>query len=1052
MKLIKQTQLLFQDDRSDKVYEVDLCEVGVDRYVVNFRYGRRGSRLKEGTKTESPASLTQANQIFDQLVASKVKKGYHDIQAPAPPSPAPSSIPTVDDPHHQAILNRLGGQGNPKWSLERAIWRAGELQVTAATPQLLALLGSGDGLRDYCLVAALGRCGTVDTVPALTALCNDPNTPDFVQRIAQEAIRKLSDQVSRTQEQERLMALLPAPLQPFTTEALQVYLQGDDPQRFSILEQLYQIDTLTVRSALLEQLCQVPVQPPVFQHLRHIFKQAEYRQDAEVFGILSYRWETTKAMYRKNRYGVSHPQVGYLSHERRRYNYEQRKWEKLDISDFEREIKSPNSRLAYGEQTRHYLRCRVWRTLRKLGEDHNPDYVNLAVGILQHYRDSDAHPPQETVFRHWQWLDSERRWQEICEYRYADAYSSYFVFNQILYGNSSRYLLYKAKLEWRCREPYKPGDPVPGNREEAFPQLWSENPAAVVKLLLDSCCHPVHQFGVKVLADCPDFCTTLDLQTLLQFLKKPYPETVELGLNLGVKYYDPNHPNFDLVLGYAACILPQGRQQAYQWLESNPELFVENTDFMVALITADQPETRQFSQRLLGLASMREETAKILIARVIAYLLSLSETANDIAQQVSEVMLAGFSSQLRSLGMSVIRDLLRHPLPALSEFAARILLNHQTPAIELPADLITDLIESPYVSVRQVGMEIFGQLPDRTLLQEQRQVILAMAVSSEADIREAIQPIIQRLASIYVEFALTFATDLIQILRVPERHEGVHNSIVKLLKSEIPGWQDQATKEIALQLLRTRSPAAQELAGIILQHHHTQWAPEFETLEIIKLANHEIAAVRGAARHLFQENLERYRENTSEMLTAVKLLEAKWDDSREFAWQIFRESFSESEWVPEVMISICDSVKADVRQFGRDLVTRTFEGNYGQEYLLKFSEHPSADMQIFATHYLETYAQDNLEHLQQLTPYFTTLLCQVNKGRVAKTRVLDFLAAEAEKSEAAAEIVAEILTPHSGTILITDKSKILQILLKIHQQYPQISVPLEVKPVVAIRT
>ena len=45
MKLIEQTFLVFRKGRSEKVYEVDLCQVGEGRFVVNFRYGRRGRRL-----------------------------------------------------------------------------------------------------------------------------------------------------------------------------------------------------------------------------------------------------------------------------------------------------------------------------------------------------------------------------------------------------------------------------------------------------------------------------------------------------------------------------------------------------------------------------------------------------------------------------------------------------------------------------------------------------------------------------------------------------------------------------------------------------------------------------------------------------------------------------------------------------------------------------------------------------------------------------------------------------------------------------------------------
>jgi hypothetical protein len=88
-----------------------------------------------------------------------------------------------------------------------------------------------------------------------------------------------------------------------------------------------------------------------------------------------------------------------------------------------------------------------------------------------------------------------------------------------------------------------------------------------------------------------------------------------------------------------------------------------------------------------------------------------------------------------------------------------------------------------------------------------------------------------------------------------------------------------------------------------------------------------------------------------------------------------------------------------------------FSENYGQEYLLKFSEHPSSDMQIFVTNYLENYAADNCDRLLELTPYFITVLSRVNKGTIAKKRIFKFLDTEAQKSETAAKIVAEIIRP-----------------------------------------
>ncbi len=46
------SEIVVQDAFTFKVYEVEPCRTGKDKYVVNFRYGRRGSNLKDGTKNK----------------------------------------------------------------------------------------------------------------------------------------------------------------------------------------------------------------------------------------------------------------------------------------------------------------------------------------------------------------------------------------------------------------------------------------------------------------------------------------------------------------------------------------------------------------------------------------------------------------------------------------------------------------------------------------------------------------------------------------------------------------------------------------------------------------------------------------------------------------------------------------------------------------------------------------------------------------------------------------------------------------------------------------
>ena len=135
MKLVRQTKLHFQQGNSDKVYEVDLCEAGEGEFLVNYRYGRRGAALREGTKTAFPMSRAKAEGIFESLMTEKTGKGYRITEgsgmAAAQAARVVAPLPGVEDPRRQAVLKRLADEASgrgpvkPGWKLSRVIWRAG---------------------------------------------------------------------------------------------------------------------------------------------------------------------------------------------------------------------------------------------------------------------------------------------------------------------------------------------------------------------------------------------------------------------------------------------------------------------------------------------------------------------------------------------------------------------------------------------------------------------------------------------------------------------------------------------------------------------------------------------------------------------------------------------------------------------------------------------------------------------------------------------------------------------------------------------------------------
>ena len=105
--------LYYRDGRSDKVYQASI-EPKESGFVVNFAYGRRGSTMTNGTKTQSPVSFEAAQTIHSKLIREKLAKGYTAGADGTPYSSPERSLPTgiapqllnpVDEEHLDALLD-----------------------------------------------------------------------------------------------------------------------------------------------------------------------------------------------------------------------------------------------------------------------------------------------------------------------------------------------------------------------------------------------------------------------------------------------------------------------------------------------------------------------------------------------------------------------------------------------------------------------------------------------------------------------------------------------------------------------------------------------------------------------------------------------------------------------------------------------------------------------------------------------------------------------------------------------------------------------------------
>lgn len=1035
MKLVRQTKLHFREGNSDKVYEVDLCAVG-EQFMVNFRYGKRGTDLKEGSKTTSPVNRDEADRIFQKLVDEKTRKGYHTIGSQSAEEEKPKTVTSLyvdEEARKNAILTPLqspNAKSNPR--IERIIWRAGELKIKEAAAYLPNLIGTSRHLRDYCIAWSLGFCGEADSIPILENLSAHP--AEFVRRIAREAIFKLADESVKNQLREKVFSDLPKSLQNAARygdaknveTAIREEIENQKRRSYDFLTQIYIVDNEMTRPALLKILSEAPLKPGYFKPVRHIFKMAEYRRDAEVFGIIAKRFEIERAGFHRSSWSDSI----YLEDENG-------KWSSVKRSH---ELAKENSRIAYSNKTKDYFRRRTWRTLRRIGELGDADYVKMAVGSLLPYTDADALEPRvSTIYDYYHTGSFNWHNPKTITVRY-DAFAPYLLFNHLLYGNSRLYEFKNGSRAFRLVE--NSGDATLNVREESFPKLWEAYPVALLHLISESECRPVHEFAVKVLRDCPEFLKSLDIDAISMMLSRPYEATAKLGFELAAARYDVAHPNVQLVTAVAVCNSVEARNQAFKWIDANRDLFARNASVMLRLLTDKHQDAREFAGQLLQTTSYNSAEAQQFIGLLISEIISFDETKREIAGDLGEAIFKSFGKELRRIRLEVARDLLAHPLVEVQVLGGNILLNHEMRAENLSNDLINSLIASPFEEIRRIGIKLFGQLPDENLLNRET-VVMALLSHELIDVHNATRPIVRRLVAKYPPFAESLANSIYVVLLQEETVDQLHSRLFDVLR-EIPDWENYAGYEAARLLAKADFAQANEAGGLILQKRVAEWFEEISTAEIIDFTNAEVLSIRQASWQFAEKNAEKLRAEASGLIGA---LDSKWEDSREFWFNFFREQLTDNELTPEILIAIADSVKPETQKFGRDLLLKYFREENGAEYLLKLSEHPSANMQLFATNYLENHAAGSPEKLEKLAPYFVRVLSLVNRSRQAKNRTLRFLENEALKTEDSAKIAADILARHSATVAVGDRAKMIEMMFKIRRKYPNISLPIKIKPV-----
>ncbi|WP_128331903.1 WGR domain-containing protein [Apibacter sp. HY039] len=1141
MKLVKISKLYFNEGNSNKVYEIELLELTASEYLVNFRYGKRGSRLKEGTKTPEVVSHNEAEKIFLAVEKEKLNKGY--LPEKEHKTELSISERVFPDSKEGIILHRLqdavnGTQSfNTPWKTSRVIWKAGCYNIKQAIPFIIKLVFKGDEMQTYASLWALNKLKSVEA-KELFYHYSFSNKKEYIRNIAIEGFLTIAGENELLEMEEKLLQRVSAEIKYYWQikdyEALyQELLKDYEKDKLTYLTVLYQLNKIrpVLTDYFLKFFTICKFQPPCFKQIRSVYKLAQARNDYPVVAVLSYRIEKEQGSFNASYYdGFDSVKTDYL----------------LSIDVGGEEI----AKQAFSKQTQTYFRKNALYFLKNTAKDGKNEYLKLAVNLLLQYTESDYSPEQEIPVSNYGIYDYDKEIYRYTLIDYPECSESVLLFTilfghspQVYLNNHSRFI--KGKREAYSRSYYftsqiseheedflentmesseeeeeefvlqeslnndsdkgivgtiknffknilggekelrpennllSEHDDEPEDRDEnitesfevepvenisddefeepvlsavwvrneLYPEYWDQYPQAYIQLLFKAKMTLIHQFALNNLSAHPqyhDLLQRLNKDDILDLLNSDF----YIPNNFGQRIIENKENDFKEDREFIAKVLNSksaiSRSWAYENVQSNTKYYFESIEFTLLVLFNSVKDFKEEINILLHSTSFETERKKALIGKTIAELLILSDSKenNDIAEEVISRLNSLASTEYDCINWQILEQLFSSTLKANHILASSIIMKkyENKDIIDLPLSLIDSFLKYENKDIRSNGLLLLKKYSDTYLVNN----INFILSHTESQYEEVVKEMVSRLVQL-IRYSKTTANTalryLVYVLMRKEKFSGAHAYINSFVTNELKSnWNEGLAPKDITKLIHSQYRKSQITGYEILLNYKK--SDDFTLKQIISFGNHEILALRQWCWNYYKENISRIK---TEKTKALNLLNSRWEDTRNYAFEFFRSEFNESDWDMDTLLSIIDSIRPDVENFGKELIKIYSGSNWDIKFLTRLSEHPSVQVQAFITGYLNQYVAGRPEIIGQLTNYFQTTLSQVNKARVAKNRIFKFLHQESIKDYETAKIVTPLLDFLSAQSTIQDRATCIDILTNIKSLYPHIDMNLEVK-------
>lgn len=1007
MKLVKQKTLYFSEGKSDKVYEVDICE-NQDLFIVNFRYGRRGANLREGTKTVFPVAYEEALKIFDKLVESKEKKGYSENLAIEKKSKPKVHINTVREKTilkylEQAVKNTY----TRNWKVSRIILRAGNLKMMNASALIAEFIDAKDKFEQYNAITVLASFGVTEYKNEILEVFKTDKFETIGGRAACAFILKYGNASDKKVIQNEVAN--------FITEdvilKLPVHFLNAKSKNASLLYYAYifAFEDENLRSKIYELIERIPFKANTFKSIRYIFRAAQITDDVDFFTILSKRLALNKP--------------GYISD----YFYDAKgNW--VSVPE---EMAKPNPSVAFSRKTKSYFNHTIYKKMYDLSINDSEAYIKYATKILISLNDKEDSVTEEIVSNYdYDWEAQTYNNEKRCFPKYANFTSLMYM----LYGASTRFT--QQKDRWF----YVVDDKEITSREEVLATVWNEKPNEVLEILANAKSDVAIDFALKIIDENPQFLDDLTSEIISKLVNHYNPKVITLIVAVLKTKYASIQPEESIVIGLLSSGNEKGLELGFYWLIKYEATYLQNKDFVISLLFTNQLEVIAFLSQLYKDEIIYNH--KIDIQKLTPLFKKNSRFSMEFLVAITHLIgNTEFGQLLNETSDGKITELSKSQLVTNKLFAINLAKHNTTPAYQLFKDSFDEYINADDELLRKAGIEILSHFPDAFLL-ENKQEIVGFCFSEYKEVREAIQPTIERLVKLDRKFKESLLHKLLQLLTEAEVYEGLHENSYQLLTAYFKDDLAFLSSAQIFAFVLSDYEFAQNL-GTPLFEKRIQLAT-IPMAKVVKLADSAVFSIRKKVQDYFEKNTTKINY---ELEQALHIFNANWQDVIDWACVYFDKNVHPEKWTADLLLYVSDNVKKEVQLFGIKMMTKHFSNEKGLVLLEKLQEHPTKEMQFFVTNYLNSYAKDNTAIILKLEDYFRTSLFNINTNRATKTRVYQFLEIEAVKNEEVAKMTIGLIKSVLDTKTIIDRSKNIDILLEISAQFPNLEIPLLIKDV-----